>query len=103
LRSRGYNQAEKIADALANYSPIPCIPEALHRERHTRSQVGLNQQERLQNVESAFIADTAIVSGKIVLIVDDVRTTGATLIGCAIALKDAGAADIYALTVTEGL
>ena len=100
LRARGYNQAEKIATALATQILVPCEPDALSRERETRSQVGLNREERLQNVEDAFFADADRVSGRTVLLVDDVRTTGATLISCAAALSLAGCSGVYAITVT---
>jgi ComF family protein len=98
---RGYNQAYLLAAQLAQARGIPCLPQAARRERYTRSQVGLNHDERLLNVMNAFTADPALVSDKIVLMIDDVLTTGATLNACGTAVSLAGAKSVYGLTVTE--
>lgn len=100
LMERGYNQSQILCAALAEQIGIP-TSEALTRERDTGSQVGLNREERLSNVEAAFTADSAQVAGKRLLIVDDVRTTGATLKACAQAALSAGAGAVYALTLSR--
>jgi ComF family protein len=100
LAERGYNQSQILCAALSEHINIPTA-EALTRERDTGSQVGLTQAERLTNVESAFRADAAQVAGKQLLIVDDVRTTGATLNACAQAALTAGARAVYALTLNR--
>ena len=100
LMERGYNQSQILCTALAEQIGVP-TSEALTRERDTGSQVGLNREERLSNVESAFKADAAQVAGKRLLIVDDVRTTGATLKACAQAALSAGAGAVYALTLSR--
>jgi competence protein ComFC len=100
LMERGYNQSQILCAALAEQIGIP-TSDALTRERDTGSQVGLNREERLSNVESAFKADAAQVAGKQLLIVDDVRTTGATLKACAQAALSAGAGAVYALTLSR--
>ena len=100
LAERGYNQSQILCAALADQIGIP-TSDALTRERDTGSQVGLNREERLTNVESAFKADPAQVDGKRLLIVDDVRTTGATLKACAQAALTAGASAVYALTLSR--
>ncbi|MBC8099550.1 MAG: ComF family protein [Armatimonadetes bacterium] len=97
---RGYNQARLLAEAVAWQAGLTCMPEALLRTRSTRSQVGLNHDERVLNVQNAFIADSSQVYGKVVLIVDDVYTTGATLSVCAAAVLAAGGSQVYGLTVT---
>jgi predicted amidophosphoribosyltransferase len=76
-------------------------PGALIRKRETQSQVGLTKAERRDNVHDAFEAVRRDVSGRIVLLVDDVATTGATLSSCAEALYEAGAGDVFALTVAR--
>ncbi len=101
LKARGYNQALLLADALAGLMAVPCNPSALVRTRETTSQVGLSREERLQNVAGAFAADAVLVSGRAMLIVDDVCTTGATLAACAQALNAAGAKAVYGLTVSS--
>lgn len=97
---RGYNQAELIAEVVAEQVNRPCVPQALSRQRPTRSQVGLNRLEREQNMEDAFGADAALVAGKSILLVDDVLTTGSTLRACAQAAVDAGAMRVYGLTIS---
>lgn len=101
LAERGYNQAFLLAQALADITDIVCLDDALQRTRATRSQVGLNQEERLYNLTGAFSAHPNAVRGKSLLIIDDVCTTGTTLAGSAQAALDAGAIAVYALTVTE--
>lgn len=97
-KERGYNQAELLAHAFCKRIRLRCVPVALKRIRFTQPQVGLNAQARQQNVEDAFLAHPN-VKGKVVLLIDDVSTTGATLRSCAQALLAAQAAEVYALTL----
>lgn len=99
LAERGYNQSQKLCEVVSEMTGIPCITDALLRHRDTPHQVGLDRQQRLENVADAFTAETRLVAGKTLLIVDDVRTTGATLSACAGAALAAGARAITALTV----
>ena len=100
LRTRGYNQAQLLAEEVAAAHGIPHVPAAIQRVRYTHSQVGLNLAERRANVKDAFVADAGIVAGKTVLLIDDVCTTGSTLSACAQAALQAGARKVYGLTVT---
>lgn len=100
LQARGYNQAQLLAEALSRTLGIPCYPDAVRRVRATRSQVGLNGADRRRNVQDAFAVGSSELLGKTVLVVDDVCTTGATLLACAQALHAAGARAVYAVTVT---
>ncbi len=100
-RERGYNQSAFLARPIAISQGIPILTHCLKRMRETRSQVGLDAFERKQNVDGAFWADARIVTGKKVLIVDDVTTTGATLDACAAALCEAGAQNVYGLTLAR--
>lgn len=102
LKERGYNQARLLAYPMALALNIPTRFDAIQRTRETRSQVGLNRTQRRQNVQGAFQASPA-VTGKTVLVIDDVTTTGATLQACAVALKTAGAAQVYALTLARAI
>jgi predicted amidophosphoribosyltransferase len=79
------------------------VPKALIRSKETRSQVDLSAQERMKNVEGAFVADYRQVDGRSVLVLDDVATTGATLNSCADALISGGAKAVYALTIARAL
>ena len=70
----------------------------LQRRRKTRQQVGLNRQERRANVADAFTA-TLAVRDQSLLIIDDVFTTGATMMACAEAARAAGAGAVYGMTL----
>jgi len=102
MRERGYNQVAMIAKPLAMGLGLQYSPYMLARRKETRSQVGLSREERHQNVQNAFWADSG-VKGKTVLIMDDVSTTGSTLSSGADAVYAAGAKDVYALTVARAL
>lgn len=102
LRERGYNQVAMIAIPLAVGLGLTYSPGALKRRKETRTQVGLSREERRSNVQDAFYARKG-VKGKVVIIIDDVSTTGSTLSSGADALYAAGARDVYALTVARAL
>lgn len=100
-RRRGYNQAAMIAAHLAASLDLPSSEAALTRIRETRSQVGLDGAARLRNVAGAFQADPRILRGSAVCLVDDLCTTGATLVACGRACVQAGARAVYGLTVAR--
>jgi ComF family protein len=97
-RSRGFNQATDLARHLG----LP-VAHALVRIRETSTQTALPADERRANMASAFrpARGAASLRGTTVLLVDDVRTTGATLDACAVALKEAGIARVVALTAAR--
>ena len=95
LRERGRNHAGVLAEQAAGRLGLPVLP-ALSRVRNTRQQAKLDDAQRLQNLEGAF-ALTGDVSGRRVLLVDDVCTTGATANACARTLLEGGAASVYLL------
>lgn len=90
-----------VAKALAGLLGLPVQPDALSRIRDTPSQVGLDAVERYRNVEGAFEARRGAVQGQAILLVDDLFTTGATLVACATALREAGSPEVYAVTVAR--
>jgi ComF family protein len=92
LAERGFNQSTLLAARLARRLGVPLWPSALSRTRDTPPQATLARGARLANVADAFVArQPEHVSGRNVLLVDDVWTTGATLEACESALLAAGA------------
>jgi ComF family protein len=107
LRTRGFNQSELLADFLGeNLAPgiiFPVLKNILIRRRFTLSQMKIkNYQERQKNIQGAFmVLKPEEIKRKNILLVDDVATTGATLLECARVLKAAGARKISAIVVAR--
>ena len=97
---RGFNQACDLARSLG----MP-VADVLIRTRRTRAQVELPADRRRTNVRGAFRLGSrrsrTLIAGRTIVLVDDVSTTGATLEECAKVLKEAGAANVYALTAAR--
>jgi ComF family protein len=93
---RGYNQAERIAEALGRVSGCPVSGDILVRTRETTTQTALTPEARSANVSGAFAARRRLSARA--LVVDDVFTTGATIIAAATALLAAGAMQVDAVT-----
>ena len=96
LRTRGYNQSERLAVALGGLVGLPVRADLLARRRETRTQTALTPEGRQANVAGAFEARG--VAGLGCVLVDDVFTTGATLAEAAAALRIGGAARVEAVT-----
>ena len=102
-RERTYNQARLLAGDLAGRLGLPPAAECLRRVRPTPTQTDLTAAQRRRNVKGAFEArNHRWVEGRTLLLVDDVMTTGATVEACSLALKEAGAARVYVVTVARG-
>lgn len=100
-KQRGFNQSVLLSKYLSNQSGNIICP-CLVRIRNTRTQVGLHRKERIRNISGAFRAIESIeLSGKTVILIDDVITTGATLFECGRCLKQAGAKKVIALVVAR--
>ncbi len=95
LASRGYNQAERLAQALGALTGLPVRPERLDRVRDTGTQTKLGPEARLANLANAFVARG---DGRPAMLVDDVFTTGATLCSAATALLERDAPRVAAVT-----
>jgi ComF family protein len=100
LAVRSFNQAAWLAQALSAASGKPWKPGALKRVKRRKSQAGLSASERRRNVGGAIKASGRF-EGKIIVVVDDVFTTGATLEACSRALRKAGAAEVHAVTLAR--
>jgi ComF family protein len=101
-QERGYNQSTLLAGVLAERVPLILNDTDLIRTRATAPQVGLAAMERRLNVQDAFAWRGAQLDGIQALLIDDVCTTGATLGACGLALREAGAVSVWALTLARG-
>ena len=98
-RKRRYNQAQLLAEYFCYLQEKDSLlAEAIVKVKETEPQESLNKTDRKTNLVDAFKIN-ADVAGKRVIVIDDVKTTGATLNECAKVLKHAGATSVYALTV----
>ncbi len=99
-RQRGYNQSEMIARGIHEITNIPVMNCALKRKHFHQSQTSLMRHQRQENVAEMFeLRDAKGLEDKHILLVDDVCTTGATLIACANTLKDIPGIRISVLTL----
>ncbi|HZR58200.1 MAG TPA: ComF family protein [Terriglobales bacterium] len=107
LRQRGFNQSELIARhglKLSACGRLRLNTKLLERTRITQSQIGLTRHQRRENLRGAFsVSQPNELSGREVLLVDDVFTTGTTVSECARVLRRAGASNIYVATVARTL
>ena len=102
LRERGFNQAALLAEELGRRAGRPCGDRALVRRKDTSPQAGLSAAARRRNVADAFaVRRRGLVAGHVVMLVDDILTTGATAHACARMLKEAGADEVRLLSVAR--
>jgi ComF family protein len=102
MRYRGFNQAEIIASIFAKGYGLSMQNSILSRQRDTVSQHRLNKEERLENMKDAFSVPPSVANRSFIL-VDDICTTGATLIEAANVFYKAGAAEVTAFTLSKRL
>ena len=107
LRERGFNQSELIARAALKFLPADShlrVSPVLKRVRPTKSQIGLTQHQRRENLRGAFaVINPEEIEGSEILLVDDVVTTGTTVSECARILRRAGASKIWVASVGRTL
>lgn len=103
LKKRGYNQSEILADELAKKFNLKVPPSLLIRTRNTKAQFGLNKEERKKNMQDAFRlnANCYTLVAKNVFLVDDLVTTGSTMLEAANILKRNGAKKVIGLTLAR--
>jgi ComF family protein len=101
VQDRGFNQSALLAEVIAREHALRADRETLLRRRATVPQVGLSIEGRASNVADAFACKGNALAGKDVLLVDDVCTTGATLVACAVALYGSGARHVRGLTLSR--
>lgn len=100
-RMRGFNQAWYLAERIGAYFGIPAQEEGLKKIKDTKSQKKMSGAMRRRNLTDAF-AVSAQVEGKVILLIDDVYTTGNTIEAAAKCLKEAGAKAVCFLTLCIG-
>lgn len=103
LRERGFNQAAMLGHALSRLTRLPLDEWSLARIAHTeKHRADMDARSRRETVEAAFeVRRPRLVEKESILLMDDVFTTGATASSCAGALKDAGAQEVFVLTVAR--
>jgi ComF family protein len=102
LRERGYNQSSLLARELGKLACFPTVEGSLVRLKNTPPQTRTKSaEERQSNVAGAFICRDQRLGGRRILLIDDVCTLSATLEACATALKAAGAASVWGLTLAR--
>lgn len=103
LLERGFNQSQIVAEALASRLGLRAV-NLLEKVKETKSQTELKREDRQSNVEASFDVNAKMaeaVSDRDILLIDDVFTTGATLLECSKVLKKGGARFIYLLTLAK--
>jgi ComF family protein len=102
-KARGFNQATVIAAALSKRIAVPVDEGSLMRVKHAeRHRAGMDERGRQETVAAAFaVRNRHAIAGEHVLLIDDVFTTGATVSSCAAVLTEAGAAEVFVLTIAR--
>ncbi len=102
LIKRKYNQAALLAKELSKLSNLLYMPFAIKRLRHSIPQAGLSLKQREKNLKKAFsISNKKIIENKIVILVDDVVTTGATVRSCSQEILNSGAREVRVLSLAR--
>src|SRR3989344_1023077 len=99
LKSRGFNQAEKLAEIVAKSLDLKMNSSVLKRVRNTKTQYQMTRIERFENLKNAFETDVSKVRGQNIILVDDICTTGATFLSASKELSEAGAENIICLSL----
>ena len=104
LKKRGFNQAALLAQVISKYYGVPLAENILVRSKNTKPQFDLKKHERHENIKNAFSVRTPDqIKVKRLLLLDDIYTTGSTIIECLKVLKDAGAKRVKVLTLSRAV
>ena len=102
MRQRGYNQSAELCVGISRLTHLPVIEGVLQRKSFSSSQTQKSGNERAENVRGAFyLSDKQLLAGKHVVLVDDIMTTGATILECLMALRDVPDIKISILTLCQ--
>ncbi len=101
-KKRGFNQSRVLAKRLSRIKKIQLLERRLVKTKNIPPQTSLEANERATNVRGAFkVRGADTIKGKIILLVDDVYTTGSTLRECSLVLERAGAKEVRAVTIAQ--
>jgi ComF family protein len=99
---RGYNQSELLADELSIKANILVLRNVLFRKKITKPQFKLSRVERFENIKNSFfVKNKEVITGKNILLIDDIITTASTLSACSATLKSCRADKIFILTLAR--
>ncbi len=101
-KERGYDQSELVARKVAKAIGRPCR-KLLQKVVNNQPQHELNADQRWENVRNVYLADNKKCQGKTILLIDDIVTTGATMLECASCLLRAGAKEVFCGAIAESL
>lgn len=102
LKWRGFNQAEEIGKELTKFLKIPLVSDVLYKIKETPPQIKLAAEARIENIKGAFLVkNKERITGRKILLVDDVYTTGSTMQECARVLKESGAKEVWGVAVAR--
>ena len=101
--SRGYNQSELLAKSFSEKIELHLLADVLTKSKPTPSQISLTKKERTENIKNSFsVINPEKISGKTIILIDDIMTTGATISEAAKTLKNSGAKKVIGLVVARG-
>lgn len=101
---RGFNQSEVFGNAIATKLKRPLLNNVLIRNKFTETQTRKSKSERKENVSDAFnVKDHSKIVAKHVLLVDDVITTGSTILACAETIRENGASSISIISIAKAI
>ena len=101
-KERGYNQSYLIAKEIAKRINLKLVNRSLYKTKNIIEQSKLNREQRLLNIQDAYmIKNMQIISGKRIILIDDIYTTGSTVNECSKVLRQAKPQKIGVLTVAK--
>ena len=104
FHERGFNQSDLLSNELSHNFGIPTMGGILCRTKHTKPQFDLHPKDRLANIRGAFsVRGPQHITGKRLMLIDDIYTTGATVSECTRVLKESGADQVHILTLSRAL
>lgn len=102
MAKRGYNQSLLLAQAVSSGIDVPWADHLLAKKADVLSQTALGREGRIANMRDAIVPLEVDLTGKRILLVDDIFTTGATAYACGKAFRQMGAAGVWVITVAAG-